>query len=75
MAAQHDLMLHQMDVTSAFLNGDLQEEIYLSQPKGYHTRCNMLHQVDNLKGFKVEDHSLVCKLNKSLYGLKQAPRC
>ena len=59
MAAQHDLMLHQMDVTSAFLNGDLQEEIYLSQPKG----------------FEVEDRSLVCKLNKSLYGLKQAPRC
>ena len=59
LAAQHDLMLHQMDVTSAFLNGDLQEEIYLSQPKG----------------FEVEDHNLVCKLNKSLYGLKQAPRC
>ena len=59
MAAQHGLLLHQMDVTSAFLNGDLEEEIYMSQPEGFQT----------------EGENLVCKLKRSLYGLKQAPRC
>jgi hypothetical protein len=47
-----------MYVKSAFLHGDLQEEIYIEQPSGY---------VQN-------DSSLVCRLKKSLYGLKQAPR-
>ena len=59
-AVQHGLYLHQMDVVTAFLNGILEEDIYMSQPEGY-TR-------------KGQEH-LVCKLNKSLYGLKQSPRC
>ena len=48
-----------MDVKTAFLNGDLEEEIYLLQPEG----CITLGQ----------EHK-VYKLNKSLYGLKQAPK-
>ena len=60
MAAQNELMLHQMDVTSAFLNGDLDEEVYMTQPEGF-----------KVKG---REH-LVCRLKRSLYGLKQAPRC
>eukprot|EP00253_Pinus_taeda_P028004 PITA_28004 len=49
---------HQMDVKSAFLHGELHEEIYIEQPLG----------------FIQTDCSLVCQLKKSLYGLKQAPR-
>ena len=59
-AVQHDMLIHQMDVVTAFLNGQLDEEIYMQQPDGY---------IEQGK----EDY--VCKLNKSLYGLKQSPRC
>ncbi|OWB64646.1 hypothetical protein B5S29_g5835 [[Candida] boidinii] len=59
-AAEFHLGIHQMDVTTAFLNGDLAEEIYMNQPDGY---------VDSSCPDKV------CRLVKSLYGLKQAPLC
>ncbi|KAH7460370.1 Retrovirus-related Pol polyprotein from transposon TNT 1-94 [Phytophthora ramorum] len=59
LAAKYGLKLHQMDVKTAFLNGVLDEDIYMAQPDGY---------VD-------EDHpDHVCKLKRSLYGLKQSPR-
>ncbi|RVX13556.1 Retrovirus-related Pol polyprotein from transposon TNT 1-94 [Vitis vinifera] len=48
-----------MDVKTTFLNGDLEEEIYMEQPKG----CVVPGKKKN-----------VCKLDKSLYGLKQAPK-
>lgn len=60
VAAHNNLDVHQMDVTTAFLNGDLKETIYMKQPKGYETTGQ-------------EDK--VCLLKKSLYGLKQAPLC
>ena len=59
LAAIHGLIVHQMDVKTAFLNGDLREEIYVEQPKGY-----VIQGQENK----------VCKLRKSLYGLKQAPK-
>eukprot|EP00253_Pinus_taeda_P022057 PITA_22057 len=58
LAASFKWEVHQMDVKSAFLHGDLHEEIYMEQPTG----------------FIQTDSSLVCRLKKSLYGLKQAPR-
>ena len=48
-----------MDVKSAFLNGDLKEEVYVEQPPGF--------QKDKTK-------HMVYRLKKALYGLKQAPR-
>ena len=59
MVAHYNLELHQMDVKTAFLNGDIDHEIYMRQPEG--------HEVPGK-----EDH--VCRLKKSLYGLKQAGR-
>jgi len=59
LAAIHNLVIHQMDVKTAFLNGELDEEIYMKQPEGF----VMLGNEDK-----------VCKLIKSLYGLKQAPK-
>ena len=60
LAAQHGLKLHQMDVSTAFLNGELENEVYMKQPEGYITPGQ---------------EYLVCKLKRSLYGLKQSPRC
>nr|ABA98225.1 retrotransposon protein, putative, Ty1-copia subclass [Oryza sativa Japonica Group] len=59
LAASHGLLVHQMNIKTAFLNGDLEEEIYMDQPDGY-----------VLEG----QEGMVCKLLKSLYGLKQAPK-
>lgn len=59
IGASIDLEMHQMDVKTAFLNGELEEDIYMEQPQGF---------IDQDKP------NLVCKLKKSLYGLKQSPR-
>ena len=59
LAAQLSWYVYQFDVKLAFLNGELEEEVYVSQPKGFII-------------FGKEEQ--VYKLNKALYGLKQAPR-
>ncbi|GKF11776.1 retrovirus-related pol polyprotein from transposon TNT 1-94, partial [Tanacetum coccineum] len=58
-AAQNNITIYQMDVKTAFLNGKLKEEVYVSQPEGFVDQDNPSH---------------VYKLKKSLYSLKQAPR-
>jgi transposase InsO family protein len=59
LVAHFDLELHQMDVKTAFLNGDIDETIYMVQPENFVS--------DDAK-------QMVCKLKKSIYGLKQASR-
>jgi hypothetical protein len=57
LVTHHDLELHQMDVKIMFLNGDLQESVYMTQLKGF--------------AIKGKEH-MRCRLNKSIYELKQS---
>jgi hypothetical protein len=59
LVAHYDLELHQINVKTAFLNGDLEENVYMARRKG----------------FAVEGKERMgCHLKKSIYGLKQASR-
>ena len=59
MVVAENLHLEQLDVKTAFLHGDLEEDFYMIQPEGFTVQGQ-----DNL----------VCKMRKSLYGVKQVPR-
>jgi uncharacterized protein with von Willebrand factor type A (vWA) domain len=59
LVAHYDLELHQIDVKTALLNGDLDETVHMAQPKGF-----------IMEG----KEKLGCRLKKSIYGLKQASR-
>ena len=59
LVAAQNLDLEQMDVNTTFPHGNLEEEIYMIQPKGYEEKGK---------------EKMVCRLRKSLYGLKQASR-
>jgi hypothetical protein len=57
-ACSKNVKVYQMDVKSSFLNGELEEEVYIEQPEGFQLSKNT---------------DYVCKLKKALYGLKHAP--
>jgi hypothetical protein len=59
IAAELGWQIHQMDVKTMFLNGVIDEEIYIEQPEGFEVHNRASH---------------VCRLRRALYGLKQAPR-
>ena len=59
IAVNKNWQIHQLDISNAFLHGDLTELIYMEQPQGFKDSAFPHH---------------VCQLRKSLYGLKQAPR-
>ena len=59
IATHNKWYVHQMDVMSTFLNGSLEEEVYVRQPPGYEV---------------VRQEHKVYRFKKSLYGLKQTPR-
>ena len=59
IVAAEDMELEQMDVKTAFLHGELEDDIYMAQPEEFVAQGKEQH---------------VCKLKKSLYGLKQSPR-
>jgi hypothetical protein len=59
IATEMGWRIHQMDVKTTFLNGFIEEEVYIEQPKGFEVLGRESH---------------VCLLRKELYGLKQAPR-
>ena len=59
IAAKYKWIIKQIDIKTAFLNGLVEEEIYINQPEGY---------------IKKGNENLVCRLIKSIYGLKQASR-
>ena len=60
IAVHGNMKLHQMDVKTAFLNGELHKEVFIRQPEGF---------------IKAGKENLVCRLKKSIYGLKQSPCC
>ena len=59
LAVHKNMQIHQMDVKTAFLNGELKETVYMKQPPGMEEEGK---------------ENWVCKVNRSIYGLKQSPR-
>jgi hypothetical protein len=59
LAASMGWNLHQMDVKTTFLNGAIEEEVYIEKPQGFEVHSRDTH---------------ICRLKKSLYGIKQASR-
>ena len=59
VATEMGWQVHQMDIKTAFLNGFIEEEVYIEQPEGFDVENKETH---------------VCRLHRALYGLKQEPQ-
>lgn len=70
LEAKSNWFLKQLDVTNAFLHGDLSEEVFMRIPPGYAQLSSIpaINDIKDLSGW-------VCKHRKSIYGLRQAPKC
>lgn len=83
LAARYNMKIRQFDVTTAYLNGELEEEVFMETPKNLPLILERIvdDEQDSFVGIKAKDMlseiqkgDKVCKLRKSLYGLKQAGR-
>jgi hypothetical protein len=71
LAAANGLQIHQMDVVTAFLNPDIDGEVYMELPPGVENSWLWPESTDQIQEIP---HDAICRLLKALYGLKQAPR-
>ena len=70
MTATHDWEIEQMDVVTAFLHGEIDEDTYVEPPPVPSESMQEIYDCKDAKEFP----TVVCKLLKALYGLKQSPR-
>lgn len=84
MAVKHKLEVHQMDVTIAYLNGDIEQDIYMEIPQNFKETMTQIAQNNEESGVVKttkkwlkqlnESKPKVCKIEKAIYGLKQSGR-
>lgn len=73
VAAMKEWHVHQLDVSNAFLNGELEETVYMMMPQGYNGYGSRISEsLTTAESKNVQQ--LVCRLKKALYGLRQASR-
>ena len=85
IASHRKMNIRQFDVTTAYLNGQISEEIFMDVPDYFkevleyiiERKCGSTHVIDNAKKMLEELASgdKVCRIKRALYGLRQAGRC